>query len=155
MPENDDSPSALDTQKLWARLFKAPSVDTYLHKHDNEMIRIPFAEYITALCAARGEAAERIIKRAGLERSFGHQLFRGTRNPSRDTVLQLAFGFECDVQGAQVLLQHARHSPLYPRIPRDAAISYCLEYKYSFLEAQHMLAELALPALGSNGGNKK
>lgn len=138
------------TSTLWTRLFKAPSLKTYLNESKDDLGILAFAEYITVLCVGRGEAAERVIKRAGLERSFGHQLFRGARKPSRDTVLQLAFGFETDVEGAQALLRHAGHSGLYPRIQRDATISYCLENKYNLMETQHTLLELSLPTIGGD-----
>lgn len=35
---------------------------------------------------------EYMIRRANIERSCGHQIFRHSINQSRDTVLQLAFG---------------------------------------------------------------
>ena len=138
------------TSALWARLFKAPSARDYLDANNNELGIPAFAEYISSLCAQRGEAAERIIKRAGLERSFGHQLFRGARKPSRDTVLQLAFGFEANVEGTQSLLRHAGHSQLYPRIQRDATISYCIVRGYTLMETQLTLLELSLPVIGGS-----
>jgi len=138
----------VSTTTLWARLFRAPSATTYLDANAGELGLPTFAEYATALCRARGEVVERIIKRSGLERCFGHQLFRGVRRPSRDSVLMLAFGFEADVELAQTLLRHARHSQLYPRIQRDAIISYCLQHGYSLMDAQQMLMDLSLPLIG-------
>lgn len=113
----------------------------------------PFCEYITDLCNKQGEVPERIIKRADIERSFGHQLFRGARNPSRDTVLQLAFGFKADVGMAQELLKHAGKSSLYPRVKRDTAIMYCLQNHFTIIEAQRVLHEMDLPLIG--GGEVK
>jgi len=45
------------------------------------------------LCHGRGEIAEHIVKQDGSGRTYGHQLFSGRRKPSRDEVIQLAFGF--------------------------------------------------------------
>lgn len=109
-----------------------------------------FSEYITKLCKNQGQVPERIIKRANIERSFGHQLFKGTRKPSRDTVLQLAFGFDADVDTAQELLKHAGMSALYPRIKRDAAIIYCLHNHFTIVETQSVLNELELPLIGGS-----
>lgn len=136
------------TSTLWASLFKASSVQTYLENNDAELGLPTFAQYISSLCQERGEVPERIIKRAGIERAFGHQIFRGARNPSRDTVLQLAFGFEADIEQAQSLLRHAGHCGLYPRIKRDATVCYCLKNGYSLMETQHMLTDLELPMIG-------
>lgn len=140
------------TEALWARLLNAPSARDYIENAGTELDPPAFAKFISSLCRERGEVAEHIINRAGIERSFGHQLFRGARNPSRDTVLQLAFGFGADTELAQALLRRAGHSQLYPRIRRDAAVVYCLEHGASLIETQQLLAELALPLLG--GGTK-
>jgi len=142
----------LPTSALWEQIFKASSVDEIICQNDNETEMPSFSEYISSLCKQRGDVPERIIKKANIERSFGHAIFRGDRNPSRNTVLQLAFGFDADVDLAQSLLKHAGHSPLYPRVPRDAVISYCLYHHMSFMNTQHILLELNLPLMG--GVNK-
>lgn len=140
------------TSTLWASLFKATSVQTYIKNNRGDLGLPGFAEYVSLLCRERDEVPERVIKRAGIERTFGHQIFRGVRKPSRDTVLQLAFGFGADVEQAQALLLHAGQCALYPRIKRDATICYCLKNRYSLIETQQTLADLALPLLG---GDKK
>ena len=137
------SPSA-----LWEQIFKASSVDEIYCQHDNDPAMPSFSEYISSLCKQRGEVPERIIKKANIERAFGHAIFRGDRNPSRNTVLQLAFGFDADVDLAQSLLKHSGHSILYPRVPRDAVISYCLHNHMSLMNTQHILLELGLPLMG-------
>ena len=58
--------------------------------------------------------------------SYGHRLFSGERNPSRDTALRLAFALEQDFDGVQQLLKFARAAVLHPRVKRDAVIAYCL-----------------------------
>jgi len=91
---------------------------------------------------------EHVIIRSGIERSFGHQLFRGIRKPSRDNVLRLAFGFGLNVDETQTLLQLARRSPLYPKIKRDAAVLYSLSRKETIMEIQSSLCDLGLVMLG-------
>ena len=140
--------TGVSTRELWARLFKAVSIDDYLER-DGDPCQLPdFPDYITQLCEARGEKPEHIINRAGIDRSFGHRLFSGARNPSRDTVLQLAFGFELTTDGAQQLLKVARATPLHPKVKRDAVIAYCLFKRKSLIEAQQLLHERDLPLLG-------
>ena len=87
------------TITLLHRLFKAANLEKFI-KEDLQAVAVPsFHEYITSLCAERGEVAEHIIKRAGIERTFGHQLFNGTRKPSRDKAIQVALGFGMDTGG--------------------------------------------------------
>lgn len=109
----------------------------------------PFCVYITQLCKELGEVPEHIIRRANIERSYGHQIFRGSRNPSRDTVLQLAFGFGTGVEEAQELLKYAGKNALYPRVKRDAALIYCLRDHFTIVETQRVLHEMGLPLLGA------
>ncbi|MEA5058759.1 MAG: hypothetical protein VB049_01785 [Candidatus Pelethousia sp.] len=134
---------------LFHLLLEAQSLKQFLKDNEQEMQLQSFCEYITELCEKQGEVPEHIIKRTNLERSFGHQLFKGTRNPSRDTVLQLAFGFNADVIRAQELLRYAGMSALYPRMKRDAVIIYCLHNRISIVETQTILHELALPLIGA------
>lgn len=89
-----------------------------------------------------------MIQRANIERGYGHQIFRGIREPSRDKVLQLAFGFGLNVPEAQRLLRAAEKSPLYPRLKRDAAILFCINRGESLVQMQLLLSELGLSPLG-------
>lgn len=136
------------TSTLFRLLFKTSDIKGFMEENADEMRLTSFNEYISGLCAYRGEVPERIIKRANIERSYGHQLFKGTKKPSRDTVLQLAFGFEADEYVAQELLKHSGMSALYPRVKRDAAILYCLHNHFTIVEAQNVLHDMKLPLIG-------
>lgn len=144
--------NSLSTDELLVLLFKSPSLSLFLDGRNLDLAMPSFSDYISSLCAEQNEVPEHIIQRSGLEKSFGHQLFNGRRAPSRDTVLQLAFGFSLSVPETQELLRIARKSPLYPRVKRDAAIIYCLYHGISFVDAQIILHDLCLPVLG--GGRK-
>lgn len=147
-----DKSTRISTGELWARLFKSPFVDGFLAESSGACELPSFSDYITELCAAKGEKPERVLKRGNLESSYGHRLFAGGRNPSRDTVLQLAFGLELDPDAAQQLLKVARAAPLHPRVKRDAVIAFCLHHRTSVVETQVILAENGLPILG--GGKR-
>ena len=147
MPTQADRPA---TEELWARLLKSPTAGEYLRANRERLPSLP--DQLGRLCRARGMSAADVIRAAGLERSFGYHLFRGTRNPSRDTVLQLAFGLCLSAGEAQELLKIARMSPLHPKVPRDAVLAHCLERRAGFLGAQEELEERELPLLGGENG---
>lgn len=135
------------TSDLFDSLIVACNLSDFMKKHGSVM-KVPlFHEYITVLCANMGLKQEAVINDAFIERTYGHQLFNGTRKPSRDKVIQLAFGFKMDVGDAQQLLKIACKSPLYPRIQRDAVFIYCLNKKKSIVDAQLMLQEFGLTLL--------
>ena len=150
MDENKEDVKRLSTLELWAKLFKSASVEQYLFGSDAIQELPEFSEYIKMLAEERGEKPETVISRGGIESSFGHKLFAGTRKPSRDTVLQLAFGFEMNADDAQKLLKVARATAMHPRVKRDAVIAYCLQYRKSFMEVQQLLFETGLPLIGGN-----
>lgn len=118
-----DKTTSVSTRELWARLFQAPTVDGFLAEDSGSCELPAFSDYIKELCKAKGEKPERVIRRGNIETSYGHRLFSGMRNPSRDTLLQLAFGFELTTDEAQQLLKVAHAAPLHPKVKRDAVIA--------------------------------
>ena len=136
------------TSALLRKLFNTPDLEQFMAGNAADMAMPSFHAYITDICQATGQVPEQVIKQAAIERTYGHQLFNGTRNPSRDKVIQLAFGLRLDLEDTQRLLQVAQKSPLYPRIKRDAAILYCLKNRKDILETQSVLHSLGLTLLG-------
>lgn len=150
----NDQTNQMKTSTIFKNLFKTSDLEQFMQKNSEAVQLQSFNEYITELCIKHGGVPERIIRRANIERSFGHQLFKGTRKPSRDTVLQLAFGFDDGVDTAQELLKHARMSALYPRVKRDAAIIYCLHNHLTIVDTQSVLHEMDLPLIGGGKINE-
>ena len=109
---------------------------------------LPFPDYIIQMCLDREEPREHVIKRSGINRTYGHQLFNGTRKPSRDKVIQLAIGFGLNIEQTQQLLKSAQESPLTPRVKRDAAILYCIMHHFDFSETQKLLVGFDMAVLG-------
>lgn len=136
------------TSTMLRRLMKTSDIKRFIDQNDGRMNAPSFTEYLAACCERAGMLPDHIIKRTDIDRTYGHQLFNGTRAPSRDKVLQLAFGFGFGVEETQKLLRAARKSELYPKLRRDAAIIFCLNKSKSLTETQIILDELGLPLLG-------
>ena len=142
------------TITLLKKLFNSPNLEVFMESNESEMYTLPFHTYISVVCEEKGEIPEHIIKRSAIDRTYGHQLFNGTRKPSRDKVLQLAIGLELNFNETQKLLQVARKSILYPKIKRDAAIIHCIRNKKEINETQAVLEALGLTPL-SGGINDR
>jgi len=138
----------IKTSTLLKNLFKTPNLSRFIKENGIIIQTPPFHEYICEMCRKDGIVPEQIIKNTTIERTYGHQLFNGTRKPSRDKVLQLAFGFGLDVGDAQKLLKVAQKAQLYPKIMRDAVILYCIEHHMSDMDTQNVLLEMKLTLLG-------
>ena len=146
----DSSKSKFTTASLMKKLFKSNDIKEFIEQNE-DILKMPvFHEYIQNKCKEINEIPEKIILKSGLDRVYGHQIFQGIRKPSRDKVIQLAFGFELNVDETQELLKIACKNLLHPKIKRDAAIIFCLERKKGFIETQMMLDELQLEILSGN-----
>jgi len=141
------------TRELENRLFSAPDFALFLEENAGGMRTPKVCYHLSELCRERGLKPVEVIRRAGLDRTYGHQLFSGTRRPSRDKLLQLAFGFSLTVEETQELLKIAQKSPLYPRIVRDAAVMRCLYEGCAIDELQALLSQLGLTLLGGEDRN--
>lgn len=138
------------TSTLLRKLVKTSDFNTFINNNADVVREKSFSEYISKLCADSGLIPEHIIKAAQIDRTYGHQLFNGTRKPSRDKVIQLAFGFGMTLDETQRLLLAAEKSQLYPKVKRDAAIIFCLTKRLSVFEVQSLLDSLDLSLLGDN-----
>ena len=138
----------ISTDQLMALLFKERDIEQFLQRDESSFLLPTFAEYMTDWCKKHDQVPEKVILRANLDKSYGHQLFSGKRNPSRDTVLQMAFAIGADLPQAQEMLKIARKSILYPRVKRDAVIIYCLHNSISLTDTEIILYDLGLPLLG-------
>lgn len=140
----------IKTSTLFRRLFKSPNLQEFMDINETALEIPSFHSYITELCRTMNYVPAQVIKNSSIERTYGHQIFNGTRNPSRDKVIQLAFGFGLNVDGTQKLLKSAQKSLLYPKIKRDAAILYCINNNIDIIETQGVLESLGLTLLGGD-----
>lgn len=132
------------TATLRRRLFKAPNFEAFVEENAKLLTPLKISDYLAQLREKSGLSVGQIVLRCNIDRNYFHQLLNGTRHPSRDKLIQLAFGFGLDVDGTQELLKAAQMSPLYPRIVRDAAILRCLHDQKRFDEVQDLLGRMGL-----------
>lgn len=146
----EEKATVTQTDALLEDLFKTASLSHFFERNEAAMGAQSFHEHLNSLCEEKGLVREHVIKRANLDRTYGHQIFRGIREPSRDKLIQLAFGFPLTVEETQKLLRAAGKSPLYPRLKRDAAILFCLNRRESIVEVGLLLHSLGLSPLGED-----
>lgn len=146
MPRNKQG--RVTTAMLLSRIFSTKHVENYMLRNQEHLNLPTLAEHLSELCVAKDIKASAVIKNADMDRFYGGDLFTGKRdNPSRDYVLRLAFGFGLDYEECQQLLTVARHSALYPRVPRDAVIISCLHHKQNYKQAEDLLDEMGFITL--------
>jgi hypothetical protein len=131
------------------KLFETGDINVFLRTYNKTVKQLPaFCDYLKTLCRENKIQPGRIIDRANISRTFGHQLFSGARNPTRDRVIQLAFGFGMNFEQTQKLLTIARKSTLNPRVRRDAIVIFGFMHGRNILDVQSMLFDSGMAILG-------
>ena len=141
-------PDKISTDSLLRRIYRTKNLNSFLQRNEPHMQAADFCTLLQSFCQQRQMIPERVILLAQIDRNYGHQLFNGTRRPSRDKVLQLAIGMKLSIEETQQLLQAAGRSPLYPRLKRDAALIFCLKNGYDMMETQETLGKYEITLLG-------
>ena len=125
------------TDELLAELLAAPDPARFAAAHRITERSLP--EYLQQLLDEKGLARAAVVRDAGLNETFGYQIFTGARHASRGKILQLVFALHCTLQEASRLLQAAGHNELYCKNRRDAIIIFCLDKKYTLLHTNEEL----------------
>lgn len=90
---------------------------------------------ITELMDEKGVSRTELIKNLNLDRNYGYQLLNGTRNPTRDHLIQIGLLLELDTEQFQRLLKTGKKKPLYVRDMFDAKVFFAIKHKMSFEKA--------------------
>ena len=98
--------------------------------------------YLYGLLEGRGWLVKDAIRACYLERSYGYQLFNGTRPPTRTFLLRLALALDLGEEETQKLLTRCGRAILYPRSRFDAAILYGLTHHLTLEETDDLLLSL-------------
>lgn len=114
---------------------------------EGELFSVPdLAAYLNQLLSSRNLSVQDVVISCNLDRSYGYQLFNGTRKPTRDFLLRLALLLHLSEEITQQLLKIAGRQPLYARNRRDAAVLYALTHDLTEEET-----EMLLDGLGEEG----
>lgn len=113
------------TEELLQELLSVSDVRAFADGHRIE--KRSLSEYLQQLLDEKGLARADVVRKAGLNETFGYQIFMGQRGASRNKVLQLAFAMGLTLRETNRLLQAAGANGLYCKNRRDAIIIFCLD----------------------------
>jgi len=127
------------TEELISQIKNSTNVSQFINKYDESFSDINFTNYVKLIIQKKGLKKSKVIKKAGLHRTYAYQILSGHKRPSRDKVLRFSFGLELDLNETQQLLKVAQYSTLYPKNKRDAIIIYCKCYGYNLITTNELL----------------
>ena len=135
------------TSQIYSEVLFCEDIDLYLAENDSHLAFPSLSCLLATFLTEKNTTKRAVIERAQMNQIYGYHIFSGLKNPSRDKVLQLAFGFQLDVSEAQSLLKIARQPVLYARDKRDSVFLFCLAKSLSVIDALELLDQLNLEPL--------
>jgi len=128
------------TDDLLEKLRASDSFATY----DEQVPDLPtdLPSYLQELLDEKGLSKADVIRDARLNETFGYQIFSGSRNPSRDKIIQLAFGMNATFTETQRMLKRAGVNELYVKNRRDAIIIFCIDHGFGLNQTNDELFKL-------------
>ena len=113
------------TEGLLDELLSAPNPEAYLDSHD--FGERTLSEYLQRLLEEKHLERAQVVRMANLNETFGSQIFKGERNPSRNKVLQIAFAMALSRRETNRALSAAGVNALNCKNRRDAIIIFCID----------------------------
>ncbi len=134
------------TEDLLAELLAAPSPERFIREH--RVGERDLAGYLQQLLAEKGLKRADVVRAAGLNETFGYQIFTGARGASRDKLLALAFALSLSLTEANRLLKAGGANELYCKSRRDAIIIFALTHGYSLQRTDEELYRFREDTIG-------
>ena len=125
------------TDELLKTIAKSHDLDGFLD--NQEFIKVNISEYLNNLIEEKKLVKSEVIKRSGLDRVYAYQILNGTRTPSRDKLVQFAFGMKLNFEEVQKMLKYNGLAPLYPKNRRDSIIIFAINEKSTVIDLNIML----------------
>ena len=132
------------TEKLTDVLRQIDHTDD-LQKYVDDIEKDPvydsFQEYFNSLPQIQGMEKAALIRRTGIERTYGYQLLKGTRSPGREKVIIFCLAAGLNLHETQRALRAAGEPVLYSRKRRDAILIFAVNEKLSIADTQELLTQ--------------
>jgi hypothetical protein len=125
------------TEELLFELLTTSDPAGFIDSHCQDMGSLP--DLLDKMLKERGLKRIDVIHDAMLNETFGYQIFAGTRHPSRNKLLQIAFAMKLNLRETNHLLQAGGASGLYCKTRRDAIIIFCMGKDYTLAKTNDEL----------------
>lgn len=117
------------TEDMLAELLDAPDPRAFIKRR----------EVGERSLAEKGLKRAAVVREAGINETFGYQIFTGARRASRDNLLKIAFAMGCTLREANRLLQAGGANELYCKNRRDAIVIFAISHGYTLQKTEEEL----------------
>ena len=132
------------TEDMLAELVDAPDPRAFIGRAD--VGERDLAPYLNQLLEERGLRRAAVVRAAGLNETFGYQIF--TRRASRDNLLKIAFALGLTLRETNRLLQAGGANGLYCKNRRDAIVIFAITHGYTLQKTEEELYRFGEETIG-------
>lgn len=125
------------TDELLQELIESPRLEDFID-HKN-FCKSSLSELLQKFLDEKGLKQAAVVRDADLNATFGYQIFTGSRNASRNKILQIAFAMTLSLAQTNQLLRAASANELHCKNRRDAIIIFALNHHYSLQKTNEEL----------------
>lgn len=130
------------TGDLMKQILESRDIEKYIEKKKDTLCNLCISDYLTILLQQKQFGRAWVIKKAGIDRVYGYEIFRGKKIPGRDILLRLLLVFCIDIDDIQHILKNTGYPILYPKNIRDAIIIYGIQKSLDFDRLNILLYDL-------------
>ncbi len=141
----------LETVKLMSLLNNIDdesNLDNFLSNTLNNAKNIRLCEYLEKVFKEKKLSKSTVIKNADIDRTYGYEILRGDKKPSRDKILQLCIGANFTLDETNKALKIGNCGELYPKIMRDSVIIFALNKNLNIVRTNELLFSYNVSLLG-------
>ena len=129
------------TDDLLKKLLRTDEYTQFQADAEGDLQVPSLTEHLNELLIEKKRTRAEVIATCNLDKTYGYQIFQGIRQPTRDKLLQLAFGFPLTYQETIKMLRIAGVGTLYPKRKRDSIIIFALHKRLTMQQLSTLLAE--------------
>lgn len=133
------------TEDMLAELLEAPDPARFIRKAD--VGQRDLSGYLNQLLEERSLKRAAVVRAAGINETFGYQIFTGARRASRDNLLKIAFALGLSLRETNRLLKAGGANELYCKNRRDAIIIFSISHGYSLQKTEEELYRFDEPTI--------
>ena len=134
------------TEELLIKLKSASDIESFFTEHKDQFLNKTTSEYLSELLNLRKLSLSVIAKNSGAG-EYVYKIFNGSRKPSRDILISIAFSMNLALEEAQLLLRLSKFAILDSREERDSVILYGLTHGMTVFETDDLLDKQNLPTI--------
>lgn len=140
-------PAEYATSMMMNELKAEKDIDSFVKRNEQAFFSQSITNHFDMLLKKYGVNKNEAIERADIERSYGYQILRGTRDAKRDKYIRMAIGIGLDLEDTQRLLTIAKQGILYAKVMRDALLIFCINSKSNMMAIQTLLFDYGMEPL--------